>query len=337
MRAYYDDINRAIEQLRDQDNVARPDGDQLRRMAEPHGVRTQFGNVNYSTAVRNRSKELTVILGGPEVMQTDLNPSQQRIVRELPETLKKVHRYIQQAPLVCVARTMGQNPYFSPHCTLYVSTHRKDCIRIPYVVSNALRRPPRYRARDEPGLYPRVAGEGPAGAGVPGDRSSLRAGHRLLRRVQEGFLRMAMVCQRAWMLGLHAGSKLITARTASGQLAPWDAAAGPDRNRHTTHAAHNHNLHREGEEVKLVQDDVVFWRDDGSALGSEAGLFIKTDSLEDGSQPILYEAAKEPEYDLRERDGGLSRADVHERRGAHRQRPCGGAPGGPRRAGVGEH
>jgi len=63
MRNYYEEIIRAIGQLRDQDNVARPDGEQLRRMAEPHGVRTEFGSVNFSSSVRNRSKDRTVILG----------------------------------------------------------------------------------------------------------------------------------------------------------------------------------------------------------------------------------------------------------------------------------
>jgi len=297
MRSYYEEINRAIEQLRDQDNVARPDGEQLRRMAEPYGVRTQFGNVNYSTAVRNRSKELTVILGGPEVMVGDLNPNQQRIIRQLPETLKKVHRYMQQAPLVCVARAMGQNPDFSPHCTLYVSTHRKDCIRVPYMWYQTL-----YDARHATGpemnivYIPEWQEKDRQALVFPEIGVTYVLGTDYFGESKKGFLRMAMWFAKArGMLGLHAGSKLITARTPSGKLKRYGMLLlGLTATGKTTHAAHNHNLDREGEEVKLVQDDVVFWREDASALGSEAGLFIKTDSLEDGSQPILYEAAKSP-------------------------------------------
>jgi phosphoenolpyruvate carboxykinase (ATP) len=96
--------------------------------------------------------------------------------------------------------------------------------------------------------------------------------------------------------GLHAGSKLITARTPDGKLKRYGVLLlGLTATGKTTHSAHTHYLDRPGEEVKLVQDDVVFWKDDGSALGSESGLFIKTDSLEDGSQPVLYEAAKSPQ------------------------------------------
>ncbi len=298
MQLYYEDISRAIEQLRDQDNVARPDGDQLRRMAEPHGVRTEFGSVNFSSSIRARSKDLTVILGSENVMQQDLNPHQQRIVRELPETLKKVHRYMQHAPLICTARTLGSNSDFAPHCTMYVSTHRRDCIRLSYMWYRTLFDPkhatgpelnlvyiPEWQEKDRQALvFPEIGVTYVLGTDYFGE-------------AKKGFLRMAMWYAKVrGMLGLHAGSKLITARTASGEPKRYGMLLlGLTATGKTTHSAHTHYLDREGEDVKLVQDDVVFWKDDGGALGSEAGLFIKTDSLEDGSQPVLYEAAKSPQ------------------------------------------
>lgn len=298
MRQYYEDISRAIEQLRDQDNVARPDGDQLRRMAEPYGARTEFGNVNFSSSVRARSKELTVLLGSDKVMEKDLNPGQQRIVRDLPDTLKKVHRYMQHAPLVCTARTMGSDSEFMPHCTIYVSTHRKDCIRLPYMWYKTLFDPrhakgpelnlvyiPEWQEKDRQGLvFPEIGVTYVLGTDYFGE-------------AKKGFLRMAMWQAKVrGMLGLHAGSKLITARGADGKLKRYGMLMlGLTATGKTTHSAHTHYLDRPGEDVKLVQDDVVFLKEDGSALGSESGLFIKTDSLEDGSQPVLYEAAKSPQ------------------------------------------
>jgi len=299
IRWSYVDINRAIEQLRDQDNVIRPDADQLRRMAEPHGVRTEFGSVNYSSSVRNRSKDQTVILGGPSVMvpEDKLLPIQKKIIRNVPETLAKVHSYLQHCPIVCTARAMGLNKEFAPHCTIYVSTHRKDCIRLPYMWYQILwdarhaRGPelnlvyiPEWQEKDRQALvFPEIGVTYVLGTDYFGE-------------AKKGFLRMGMwFAKQRGMLGLHAGSKLITARTASGKLKRFGMLLlGLTATGKTTHSAHNHNLTGEGEEVKLVQDDVVFWKPDGSALGTEAGLFIKTDSLEDGSQPILYEAAKSP-------------------------------------------
>jgi len=299
IRWSYTDINRAIEQLRDQDNVTRPDADQLRRMAEPHGVRTEFGSVNYSSSVRNRSKDQTVILGGPSVMvpEDKLLPVQKRIIRNAPDTLAKVHNYLQHSPIVCTARTMGLNREFAPHCTIYVSTHRKDCIRLAHMWHQIL-----WDARHAHGpemnlvYIPEWQEKDRQALVFPEIGVTYVLGTDYFGEAKKGFLRMGMwFAKQKGMLGLHAGSKLITARTASGKFKRFGMLLlGLTATGKTTHSGHNHDLTQDGELVKLVQDDVVFWKPDGSALGTEAGLFIKTDSLEDGSQPILYEAAKSP-------------------------------------------
>jgi phosphoenolpyruvate carboxykinase (ATP) len=48
------------------------------------------------------------------------------------------------------------------------------------------------------------------------------------------------------------------------------------------------------ETVVIRQDDVVIFRKDGSAIGTEDSFYIKTDALEPGSQPLLYAAALSP-------------------------------------------
>ncbi len=297
MRNYYEEIIRAIGQLRDQDNVARPDGEQLRRMAEPHGVRTEFGSVNFSSSVRNRSKDRTVILGPPGIMEENLNPDQERIIRELPNTLKQVHSYIQQCPLVCTARSMGKNDEFAPYCTMYVSTHRKDCIRLSYMWYQTMYDPrlargpemnlvfiPEWQEKDRQALvFPEIGMTYVLGTDYFGE-------------AKKGFLRMGMWFAKVrGMLGLHAGAKLIVTRNPEGKFKRYGMLLlGLTATGKTTHAGHTHYLEGEGEQVHLVQDDVVFLKPDGSALGSENALFIKTDSLEEGNQPVLYEAAKSP-------------------------------------------
>jgi phosphoenolpyruvate carboxykinase (ATP) len=44
--------------------------------------------------------------------------------------------------------------------------------------------------------------------------------------------------------------------------------------------------------VRIVQDDVVFLKKNGEALGTERGFYIKTDGLNPESQPLLYNAAR---------------------------------------------
>jgi phosphoenolpyruvate carboxykinase (ATP) len=43
--------------------------------------------------------------------------------------------------------------------------------------------------------------------------------------------------------------------------------------------------------VEILQDEVAFWRRDGSVLGTERGFYIKTEGLSPDSQPVLYDAA----------------------------------------------
>jgi phosphoenolpyruvate carboxykinase (ATP) len=205
---------------------------------------------------------------------------------------------MQHAPLVCTARTLGNNDEFAPHCTMYVSTHRKDCIRLPYMWYRTLFDPrhatgpemnlvyiPEWQEKDRQALvFPEIGVTYVLGTDYFGE-------------AKKGFLRMAMWYAKArGMLGLHAGSKLITARTKDGELKRYGMLLlGLTATGKTTHSAHTHYLDRPGEEVKLAQDDVAFWKDDGAVLGSESGLFVKTDSLEDGSQEVLYKAAQSPQ------------------------------------------
>ena len=107
-----------MKSLREADNVVHPTSQELRRTAEYYGVRTVYGNYNFVSTVKNRSAWLTVYVGSPRVLQRQLNPRQKEILRDAPKTVELVYRYLKRAQLVCVERTMGENPYFNPHCTL---------------------------------------------------------------------------------------------------------------------------------------------------------------------------------------------------------------------------
>ncbi len=97
------------------------------------------------------------------------------------------------------------------------------------------------------------------------------------------------------MLGLHAGAKLIRARDKNGALKQYGMLLfGLTATGKTTHTCHNHGLTGKNQGIKIIQDDVVMLRKDGSVLGTERGFYIKTDSLNPDVQPILYHAATSP-------------------------------------------
>ncbi len=285
-----------VEALFLQPNVRHPSDAQLRAEAQRYGTQTKFSNYAFHTMVKNRSAGVTLYVGPPEVGQGALTPKQQGLLARLPETLESVRRYLRQAPFVCAQRTIGDNDSFTPSCRTYVSIARPEMIRIAYMWWCLLFSPrpsqpaplqnlvyiPEWQEKDRQILV------------FPEENLTLVLGSDYLGESKKGHLRMAMWnAKKQGMLGVHAGAKLITARDAkSGRLKRCSMLLfGLTATGKTTHACHNHGLEAQGEGIGIVQDDVVFMRPDGSALGTERGFYLKTDSLDPKTQPLLYHAA----------------------------------------------
>lgn len=281
--------------LRHNDNVAYPNPIELRRTAERYGVRTVYGNYNFVSTVKNRSAWLTVYIGSPKVLQRQVDQKQKEILRNAPKTVELVNEYVKRAPLVCVERTMGNNSYFNPHCTLYVSVHRKEMIRLAYMVGQTLfafrnKAPgpefyllyvPEWQEKDRQILvFPEIGVTYVLGSDYYGE-------------AKKGFLRMAMwAAKQKGMLGIHAGAKIVKAKDDAGKIKRYGMILfGLSATGKTTHACHNHGLLEDGEGQEIVQDDVVFIRPDGSTLGSERGFYLKTGYLDPKVQPIIFRAA----------------------------------------------
>jgi phosphoenolpyruvate carboxykinase (ATP) len=284
-----------VRELRHADNVAHPDAENLRKEAEKYGVRTVFGNYNFTSSVKNRSAWLTVYIGSSKVLQPHPIQKQIEILRKAADTVDSVHAYIKSAPLVCTERTMGENQTFNPRCILFVSVHRKEMVRLAYMVGQTLfpLRPqapgpelhllyvPEWQEKDRQVLvFPEIGVSYVLGSDYYGE-------------AKKGFLRLAMwTAKQNGMLGLHAGAKIVKARDHNGKTRKYSMILfGLSATGKTTHACHNHGLVEEGEGQEIVQDDVIFLRTDGSALGSERGFYIKTGYLEPKVQPILFRAA----------------------------------------------
>lgn len=291
-----------IRNLNNRPNVRDFSSSKLRRIARGYGQITEFGNVNFSTMVRNRSASLTVYVGEEQsqakTQARGLSPRQKEIIARVPETINQVREYVNKAPLVVVERVMGNNPIFTPRCRLYVSIQRRDSLRLAYMWGETLFET---KKKAEPDLNIIYIPEWPEK-----DRQILVfanlgttfvLGTDYFGEAKKGFLRMAMwQAKQKGMLGLHAGSKIVQVKDApTGKLRRYGMLLfGLSATGKTTHACHNHGLTAKGERVKVVQDDVVFWRKDGSALGTEKGFFIKTDGINPDTQPLVYKAAVRP-------------------------------------------
>jgi len=288
------EVSQAVEELRGLPNVSYPSAAEIRGRAEAFGLETKYNNYVFASTVKNRSAGMTVYVGGPGMTETQLTAKRKEILNGLPETLKSVHAYMRKVPFVCVERTMGENKEFTPQCRLFVSDYRRESIRLAHMVSQTLFDKagtpgpqfeivyiPEWQEKDRQMLvFPEIGVTYILGSDYYGE-------------AKKGFLRLAMWnAKLSGMLGLHAGTKMIRARGTDGKLRRLGMLIfGLTATGKTTHSCHNHDLNQEGEGVEIVQDDVVFWHRDGSALGSERGFYIKTEGLNPEIQPLLFHAA----------------------------------------------
>ena len=292
------EVKSAVEALASQPNVSRPDAKELRRTAESFGTLTVWGNYSFASTVKNRSAGLTVYVGGPEVSQPQLNLKQKEILEKVPETVEDVHRYMKKAPFVCIEKTMGDNDEFTPHCILFVSVHRKEMIRLAYMINQTLFEPKEDR---DPNLYlvyiPEWQEKDRQILVFPEIGVTYVLGSDYYGEAKKGFLRMAMwYAKQRGMLGLHAGSKIVHVRENGGKIKKYGMLIfGLTATGKTTHTCHNHGLIEDGEGIEILQDDIVFLKKDGSALGTERGFYLKTEGLDPQTQPIIYEAATKPD------------------------------------------
>jgi len=292
-----DEVRRAIAELPNQPNVYSLPADEIRRRAEEFGTPTVFGNTNWVSTVKNRSAALTVSLGSRKVT-TDVSTSKKRdITKHAAETIRVLHRYLRNAPLLRVDCSVGDNPHFAPECTMYLSTYRRETARLAHKVVQTLfpsLRPdgrrltlvfiPEWQEKDRQILvFPELGVTYVLGTDYYGE-------------AKNAFLRMAMWRAKLdGMLGLHAGTKIIRAVGPDGSIRRLGMLLfGKSASGKTTHICSDHGLDLPGEGVEIAQDEVVFWRTDGAALGSERGFYIKTEGLSPDAHPLLHHAATSP-------------------------------------------
>ncbi|MCX8053874.1 MAG: phosphoenolpyruvate carboxykinase (ATP) [Armatimonadetes bacterium] len=293
-----DQVRPIASELSSKPNVVNVSAEQAQELAEPFGIKTALGSHNYVSTVKNLSTALTVYLGSPRVETEFLTQKKRDIRKAAPETIKRLSDYLAAAPLIHLECTIGERSDFTPSCSLFVSTYRKDAVRLAHMAGTTLFLP---RSASQADLTVVVVPEWPEKERqvlvFPEIGVTFILGSDYFGEIKNAFLRMAMwLAKERGMLGLHAGTKIVRALGPDGKIRRIGmimfgiAATGK-----TTHSCHDHGLDRPGEGVEIAQDDMVFWRADGSALGSERAFYIKTDGLSADDQPLLFEAATRPE------------------------------------------
>jgi phosphoenolpyruvate carboxykinase (ATP) len=277
-----------------QPNLRHVDDQELEDFATNCGIRTQHGSLAFSSNVRSSSLPLTVYVGGKEVTQKNLNPSQIQILKNLPSTLVKVHHYAKKVPFVCVEKRMCNNEGFNFHCTLFTSLYKKDSIKLPFLWGQSL-----FNLSQKRGLklhlvcIPEWPAEQRQTIVFPEIGVTYVLGTDYFDEIRKCFLRMAMwFAKTNGVLALYAGGKLVTCfdeidKRIKNYGALFIGSPGTGK---TTHLADNLGLNRKGERVKVVQDGVVLIRKYSQILGTEKVFLVKTEGLDSHLQPLLWRA-----------------------------------------------
>ena len=274
-------------------NIRHVDLDWLEPRAKSVGVRTKYGSHGWRSSISSRIGPKTVYLGSEAVRLPRPSEAQKSLIARAPEELEKVLHLLRTLPLYHLRRRMGDNDTFNPFCNLYVSEADLVNYRLGFMWGTTLFNPgkrpgPEFimiHIPEEHQLRQQVLT-------IPEGQINIALGTDYMGEDKKGFLRQAMwSADQRGMLGLHAGTKLVTVRDTGGKLKTYGVFLfGLSATGKSTWSCHQLGLdHSRGEKTEVTQDDIVFLRNDGSALGTEDNFFVKTD-VEKENQEAMYNA-----------------------------------------------
>ncbi len=272
-------------------NIQSVDMNWLEPRAKAAGMRTQYGSYGWRSAISSRIAPKTVYLGSEAVRQAGTTQQQEALIKKSAEELEKVLHLLRTFPFYHIRRQMGENNHYNPICNLYVSAADVVNHRLGYMWGTTLFKPGRRPGPEFTMIH--IPEEHPLRQQVlvmPEHNINIALGTDYMGEDKKGFLRQAMwAADREGMLGLHAGTKIVTARGKDGKRKTYGVFLfGLSATGKSTWSCHQLGLdHKKGEKTLVTQDDICFLREDGSAMGSENNFFVKTD-VEEKYQEAMY-------------------------------------------------
>jgi len=283
----YKDFSEKLKKVLKGPNIRTVDMKWLEPRSKATGSRTKYGSYGWRAAISSRIAPKTVYLGSEDVRMSELTPVQESIIAKAPQELEKVLHLMKTLPFVHIRRQMGENDVFNPLCDLYISEADLINNRLAYMWGTTMFKPGKRPGPNFTMIH--IPEEHPLRQQVlvmPEQNINIALGTDYMGEDKKGFLRQAMwSADQEGMLGLHAGTKIVTALGTDNKLKTYGvflfglSATGKS----------TWSCHQLGEKTLVTQDDICFLRKDGSAFGSENNFFVKTD-VEQKYQEAMYNA-----------------------------------------------
>jgi len=274
-------------------NIKHVDLNWLEPRAKATGIRTKFGSYGWRSAISSRIAPKTVYLGREHVRLPKPTALQESLIANAPEQLDKVLHLLRTLPFYHIRRRMGENDSYNPFCNLYVSEADLINYRIGFMWGTTMFKPKKRPGPEFTMIH--IPEEHPLRQQVlvlPEYNINIALGTDYMGEDKKGFLRQAMwAADNMGMIGLHSGTKIVTVRDRDNNLKTYGVFLfGLTATGKSTWSCHQLGLdYSKGERTLVTQDDIVFLRKDGSALGSENNFFVKTD-VEKEYQEAMYSA-----------------------------------------------
>jgi len=254
----------------------------LRGPAIRTGVQTKYGSWSWRSAVSSRIAEKTVNLGSEKTREYHLSDAKKKIISAAPGELDKVLHLMETMPFVHLRRQMGHNDTFNPKCNLYMSLADYKNHRLAWMWGNTMGPVTKAPGPEFTLIHIPEEHQLRQQALVLADHNlTIVLGSDYMGEDKKGFLRNGMyAADGLGMLGLHAGTKVVIVRDPqTNKLKKYGVFLfGLSATGKSTWSCHQLGLDwSKGERTLVCQDDICFLRQDGSALGSEANFFVKTD------------------------------------------------------------
>ncbi len=265
----------------------------IKKPAFKTGTKTKFGSYGWRSAISSRIAPRTVYMGSENVRLPRPTELHKNIIESAPNELHNVLHMLRTLPFVHIQRQMGNNSEYNPICNLYISVADPKNYRIAYMWANTMFEPsgrpgPEFtmiHIPEEHQIRQQVLT-------LPEYNLNIALGSDYMGEDKKGFLRQAMwYADEHDMLGLHAGTKTVYVRDVKDDKIKTIGVFlfGLTATGKSTWSCHQLGLdHKRGEKTEATQDDIVFLRRDGSAYGSEAGFFVKTDVDEKLQEAMYY-------------------------------------------------
>ncbi|MEA2004890.1 MAG: phosphoenolpyruvate carboxykinase (ATP) [Acidobacteriota bacterium] len=274
-------------------NIKHVDLNWLEPRAKATGIRTKFGSYGWRSAISSRIAPKTVYLGREHVRLPKPTALQESLIANAPEQLEKVLHLLRSLPIYHIRRRMGENDSYNPFCNLYVSEADLINYRIGFMWGTTMFKPKKRPGPEFTMIH--IPEEHPLRQQVlvlPEYNINIALGTDYMGEDKKGFLRQAMwTADNMGMIGLHSGTKIVTVRDKDNNLKTYGVFLfGLTATGKSTWSCHQLGLdYSKGERTLVIQDDIVFLKKDGSALGSENNFFVKTD-VEKEYQEAMYNA-----------------------------------------------